>query len=325
MLRVYRYLSAITLITALSAGASSFRAELLSVISDLQALSTGTFSEEEWNTQIDRLDRVYDEALAAGDTDMAVRARVVKARTLSEMRGLHDEALAVLAGVDGDLGDAPLPEAYRGVFLERAAICGRTGDEDAVARVMREYRDSALYDPTQYPILGGSGPGDPIIMVRPGAAGPESATEAAMRLQKKRAASTAGELFPDFEVTDADGTVRTLAGYQGKLLLVDVWIESWSSWERSLPMLKQYASDYGGRGFEVLGICLARGDAATSRAFVGKHRIAWPQVYGETDLPAALGLVGTVGNFLVGPDGRILARDVYGPELGEQLREHLGD
>lgn len=309
----------------MSSIASPYRAELLSVISELQGLATGTYSEDEWTGLMSRLDAVYRDALSEGDSDMAVRAKVIKARTLSEMRDQHEAALAELAEVRREFANRALPESYRGVLMEEAAIHGRTGDESAVMKVMNEYKASSLYNPEQYPILGGSGPGDPIIMVRPNAGGAESSTLAAMGVQRKRAEFSAGELFPVFEVVDSKGKTRSLSDYEGQILLVDFWIESWSSWERSLPSMIRLYDVYRKRDFAILGICLARGDAEASRAFARKRDMEWPLVFGDVDLASQLGLIGTVGNFIVDEHGLIVGRDLYGADLESLIQKLIDD
>lgn len=76
----------------------------------------------------------------------------------------------------------------------------------------------------------------------------------------------------------------------------------------------------------MLGISLDKpGDKQKWLAAIHKDGLLWPQVsdlkYWEGDVPKLYGIRSIPRNFLIDPQGKIIASDLRGDKLGEKLAE----
>lgn len=296
--------------------------ELNRLLSRLQALSHNVHSPSEWADTMRELDAMADRAVRDGKPDLVVQARAIKAMALADMKRDLPAALQVLEETKRVYGGQKLPSVKR-LYVQQAEYLGRMGDADGVRRVIEEFRQNPNYDPVSYPVELHEGRNTPMTIVRPTARGADSVSVTAMEVARERARFAPGNLFPDLSWTDEDGRTMRLSDLRGRVVLVDFWHPSWTPWNRDLSNLQKLHAKYRPLGFEVVGIALERDDAA-ARAFAARHRIAWPLVYGETELPRRLSLFGEAANFLLDANGVILARDVRGADLSQALQKILG-
>ena len=64
-----------------------------------------------------------------------------------------------------------------------------------------------------------------------------------------------GESFPfDFAVTDLTGQNISLAGYQGKVLIVDIWGTWCGPCKMEIPSFIKLQNEYGSQGFQMVGL-----------------------------------------------------------------------
>lgn len=135
-----------------------------------------------------------------------------------------------------------------------------------------------------------------------------------------------GSDAPDFTQNDVNGKPVSLSDFKGKYVLVEFWA-SWCSPCRaeSPNLLKQYAI-YKEKGFEILGVSVDHDKAKWLEA-VKKDGLTWPQVSDlkgwESDARKVYGISGVPANFLIGPDGKILASHLMGEALNKKLAELL--
>ena len=297
-------------------------ADLNTVLSRLQAMSHGSFPAAQWTEVLQMLDRLTEEARRKGEVDKAIEARALKASVLSGMRQDHAGALAVLEQTKREFAGTASP-AFRLVYLRQAEVYGRLGDEEAVRRVMAEFRASPYFDPEVYPFRGGQGPNDPLQLTRPNAGGNDSISITAMEVARQQARFAPGHPFPDFQLTTRAGRHISLADYRGRVLLVDIWQRNWVPWQRDIGNLSGIHSRYQSRGFDVVGISLDV-ETADFDAYLQRQGMTWPQVVDDRTLPRQLGLFGECANFLIDRNGIIIGRDLHGSELVEAVRRACG-
>jgi peroxiredoxin len=133
-----------------------------------------------------------------------------------------------------------------------------------------------------------------------------------------------GGLAPDIELPDPKGKIRKLSDLRGKVVLLDFW----ASWCRPCrmenPHVVQVYNKYKDKGFTVLGVSFDQNKDAWIKA-IEKDNLTWTQIsdlkgwgneagklYGITSIPQ---------NLLIDKEGKIVAKNLRGPELDAKLEE----
>lgn len=142
---------------------------------------------------------------------------------------------------------------------------------------------------------------------------------------KLRASIVAGMDAPDIALPDRDGNTRRLSDLRGKVVLIDFW----ASWCRPCrmenPNVVNVYNRYKDKGFEIFSVSLDNNRDAWLKA-IDADGLVWPnhvsdlrgwssaggRLYGISSIPATV---------LVGPDGKVLARNLRGADLERKLAE----
>jgi peroxiredoxin len=115
---------------------------------------------------------------------------------------------------------------------------------------------------------------------------------------------------PDFSFTDLKGGVRRLSEYRGKLVLLDFWFINCGPCQQAVPKLVEAYEKFHSKGLEIVGI---DGEDSTEdvKRFMSQRKITWPQTVQEKSegpIHQAYRFDSAPTYYLVGPDGKILAR-----------------
>lgn len=137
-------------------------------------------------------------------------------------------------------------------------------------------------------------------------------------------ATSVGELAPDFTQADTTGKAVALRDFRGKYVLVDFWASWCGPCRAENPNVVSNFHQYKGQNFTVLGVSLDRPDAKEAwMKAIHKDGLAWTQVsdlkFWDNEVAKLYGVRSIPQNFLIGPDGRILAKNIRGEELGKKL------
>jgi peroxiredoxin len=145
----------------------------------------------------------------------------------------------------------------------------------------------------------------------------------AARLAKARRLAV-GALAPDFSQPDPTGKLVKLSDFRGKYVLVDFWASWCRPCREENPYLVAAYKQYQSHNFTVLGVSLDRlnGRQAWLKA-ISADELPGTQVSDLKDFQneaAKLYSIHSIPqNVLVGPDGRIVAKNIKAEELSQRL------
>lgn len=136
-----------------------------------------------------------------------------------------------------------------------------------------------------------------------------------------------GSQFPEFEEMDIAGKPVSIKGVKARAILIDFWATWCGPCRAELPNVKAAYDKYHSKGFEIIGINLDE-DMAALTSFLKRQDMTWPQHSDgkgwEGKLVGQYGVVGIPATFLLDGNGKIIAKDLRGPELEEALEKLLG-
>jgi peroxiredoxin len=137
-----------------------------------------------------------------------------------------------------------------------------------------------------------------------------------------------GKVAPDFELATPEGKKVKLSDYKGRYVLVDFWASWCAPCRQENPnVVKQY-NTFKSRGFDVLSVSLDDKKAAWLKA-IKEDGLTWVHVSELSDDPwssavARLYQIEQIPtSFMLGPDGKIIAKNLRGAGLPDFLNKTL--
>ena len=130
----------------------------------------------------------------------------------------------------------------------------------------------------------------------------------------------------DFEQVDDKGNPFKLSSYKGKYVLVDFWASWCAPCRAENPNLLKAYQELKTKNFEIVGVSLDESKAAWLNA-VQKDAMPWMQVSDlkgfKTEVAVKYGITAIPQNFLINPDGIIIAKNLRGDQLTEALKKFI--
>jgi thiol-disulfide isomerase/thioredoxin len=131
-----------------------------------------------------------------------------------------------------------------------------------------------------------------------------------------------------FAAVDLDGKSVSPSDYKGKVLLIDFWATWCGPCIAELPHLLEAYEAYHEQGFDILGISLDReGDREKLVKFTEERKMPWRQVYDgkfwQAEVAVMHDVQGIPYTILIGKDGKVIATNVRGKRLIEEVKKAL--
>ena len=132
-----------------------------------------------------------------------------------------------------------------------------------------------------------------------------------------------GDVAPAFEVNSLEGGKIRLADYRGKLVLLNFWATWCGPCMAEVPNLKDVFDTYGkDERFVMIGLSLDRDPNAAKKGITGKQ-MNWLQAFigdsSKSDIARDYGVRGVPATFLIGQEGKILAKGLMGGQLKTEV------
>lgn len=136
-----------------------------------------------------------------------------------------------------------------------------------------------------------------------------------------------GSEAPEIALPDVNGEVISLSSLRGKYVLIDFWAAWCRPCREENPNVVRVYNTYKDKNFEILGVSLDRNKEAWIKA-INDDKLPWLHIsdlkYFGSEAAATYGIEAIPATYLIGPDGKILAKGLRGPSLEQKLKEIFG-
>ncbi len=146
---------------------------------------------------------------------------------------------------------------------------------------------------------------------------------------RAKANTEVGKPYIDLTLHDAEGRSVALSSIvgPGKWVLIDFWATWCYPCTQEIPHLKEAYAEFRDKGFEIYGVSLDS-DAEAWKKYIAENGMDWVNVLGAENPEARAevdkyAVQSIPSNFLISPDGEIVATALRGDAVREKLAELL--
>ncbi len=135
-----------------------------------------------------------------------------------------------------------------------------------------------------------------------------------------------GSILADFSQPDTSGVPVSLSSLRGKYVLVDFWASWCGPCRQENPNVLAAYNKYKSKNFTVLGVSLDKAKPAWIEA-INMDGLTWTHISDlqgwQNSVAQQFGILNIPQNFLIGPDGKVVAKNLRGPALERKLARLL--
>lgn len=129
-----------------------------------------------------------------------------------------------------------------------------------------------------------------------------------------------------FTQSTVEGKAVTLADFRGKYVLLEFWASWCGPCRAENPNLRKQYAVYKDKGLEIVGVSLDHDKDAWVKA-IEHDQLPWVHVSDlqgwKNAVSTSYGIMGVPANFLIDPQGKIVAQNLRGEALNKKLQEIL--
>ncbi len=130
-----------------------------------------------------------------------------------------------------------------------------------------------------------------------------------------------GAIATDFEEKTPEGIPLKLSSYKGQYVLLDFWASWCGPCRKENPFVVSAYEKYKDKGFTILGVSIDTDRNAWQKA-IKADNLVWAQLIDSTtEISKIYGIDAIPKNFLIDPNGKIVAKNLRGGALEDKLKE----
>jgi peroxiredoxin len=138
-----------------------------------------------------------------------------------------------------------------------------------------------------------------------------------------------GVMAMDFTQTDTAGVPVSLSSFRGKYVLIDFWASWCGPCRVENPNVVAAYQKYHDKGFDIIGVSLDRpNDKDKWLKAIYDDNLTWTHVsdlkFWDNEVSRMYGVMAIPQNYLIDPQGKIVAKNLRGKALHDKLEELLG-
>jgi peroxiredoxin len=196
---------------------------------------------------------------------------------------------------------------------------------------IKHYPDSYISLDALYELVSGQADEDTLISLYKGLSEKMRKTEQGVVLNKKingDPLTAVGAMAPDFTQNDVNDHPVKLSDFKGKYVLLDFWASWCGPCRAENPNVVKAYNQYKDKNFTVLGVSLDKQNKKDAwMAAIQADGLTWTQVsdlqFWNNAVARKYSIQAIPQNFLIDPNGRIIAKNLRGEALQQKLAELL--